>query len=237
MKKKYMMIYEDVKGRILSGEYEVGAQIPDEKTVCQNFGCSRMTVKKAYDMLVMEGLIYRKQGQGSFVLSSKINRPEVEIQERELVGFTKATNGEGTSKVLRFQLMFATEKIAKALNIHVNDPVYDICRVRLLNDRPYVIEQTYMSPTVIPGLTLDILNHSIYSYIENDLGLRIGAAQKTTSADISNETDHKELGLSEVEPVLVVEQIAFLDNGVPFEYSISRHRYDLFRFSVYSIRR
>lgn len=31
MKKKYMMIYEDVKGRILSGEYEVGAQIPDEK--------------------------------------------------------------------------------------------------------------------------------------------------------------------------------------------------------------
>ncbi|UNT92476.1 GntR family transcriptional regulator [Allobaculum sp. Allo2] len=188
-------------------------------------------------MLVMEGLIYRKQGQGSFVLSSKINRPEVEIQERELVGFTKATNGEGTSKVLRFQLMFATEKIAKALNIHVNDPVYDICRVRLLNDRPYVIEQTYMSPAVIPGLTLDILNHSIYSYIENDLGLRIGAAQKTTSADISNETDHKELGLSEVEPVLVVEQIAFLDNGVPFEYSISRHRYDLFRFSVYSIRR
>ena len=180
-----MMIYEDVKGRILSGEYEVGAQIPDEKTVCQNFGCSRMTVKKAYDMLVMEGLIYRKQGQGSFVLSSKINRPEVEIQERELVGFTKATNGEGTSKVLRFQLMFATEKIAKALNIHVNDPVYDICRVRLLNDRPYVIEQTYMSPAVIPGLTLDILNHSIYSYIENDLGLRIGAAQKTTSADIS----------------------------------------------------
>lgn len=166
MKKKYMMIYEDVKGRILSGEYEVGAQIPDEKTVCQNFGCSRMTVKKAYDMLVMEGLIYRKQGQGSFVLSSKINRPEVEIQERELVGFTKATNGEGTSKVLRFQLMFATEKIAKALNIHVNDPVYDICRVRLLNDRPYVIEQTYMSPAVIPGLTLDILNHSIYSYIE-----------------------------------------------------------------------
>lgn len=41
--------------------------------------------KKAYDMLVMEGLIYRKQGQGSFVLSSKINRPEVEtVRENSL---------------------------------------------------------------------------------------------------------------------------------------------------------
>lgn len=237
MKKKYMMIYEDVKSGILDQTYPVGAQIPDEKTMCEKFSCSRMTVKKAYDMLVMEGLIYRKQGQGSFVLSRDIERPEVEIKERELIGFTKATSGAGRSKVLRFQLIFATEKNAKALNIKPNDPVYDILRVRLIKDRPYVIEQTYMSPTVIPGVTKEVLDGSIYSYIEDELGLRIGAAQKITSADISNDIDHKELGLQDIEPVLVVEQIAFLDNGTPFEYSISRHRYDLFKFSVYSLRR
>lgn len=86
-------------------------------------------------------------------------------------------------------------------------------------------------------MTKEVLDGSIYSYIEDELGLRIGAAQKITSADISNDIDHKELGLQDIEPVLVVEQIAFLDNGTPFEYSISRHRYDLFKFSVYSLRR
>lgn len=236
MKKKYMMIYDDVKKKIIDGVYGVGDQIPDEKTTCEMFDCSRMTVKKAYDMLVQEGFIYRKQGQGSFVLSRDMQGREFELQERDLDGFTKSTGGLGTSKVLHFRLMFATEQVAKALNINVNDPVYDILRVRLVNDYPYVIEHTYMSPAVIPGITEEILNKSIYAYIEETLGLRIGAAQKTTSADVSNDLDHRELGLDDIEPVLVVEQIAYLDNGVPFEYSISRHRYDLFKFTVYSLR-
>lgn len=237
MKAKYKTIYEDMRKRIDDGEYKVGDLIPDEMTMCSRFGCSRMTVKKAYDRLVSEGYIYRRQGQGSFVLSRSINRPEVEIQERELYGFTRATGGKARSKILRFQLIFATQEIADHLNIRLNDPVYDILRVRLVGDQPYVIEQTYMSPAVIPGITEDILNHSVYDYIEKELGFRIGAAQKTTSADISNDLDHRELGLKDVEPVLVIEQTAYLDNGTPFEYSISRHRYNLFKFSVYSLRR
>lgn len=237
MKTKYRTIYEIMRDRIENGEYKVGDQLPDELSVCKMFDCSRMTVKKAYDMLVMEGYIYRKQGQGSFVLSRSLKRPELEIQERELLGFSRATQGRGTSKILHFSLIFATETIARHLNIRVNDPVYDILRVRLVDGEPYVIEQTYMSPSVIPGITEDILNHSVYDYIEKELGFRIGASQRTTFAAVSNDLDHKELGLKDIEPVLVVEQIAYLDNGTPFEYSISRHRYDLFRFSVYSVRR
>lgn len=239
MKTKYKTIYEDTRKKIEDGVYKVGDMIPDELSVCSTYSCSRMTVKKAYDILVMEGYIYRRQGQGSFVLSRTSSKPEVEILERELSGFSRAAGSKGsvTSKILRFQLMFATDEIARHLNIRPNDPVYDILRVRLVDDQPYVIEQTYMSPAVIPGITEEILNKSVYDYIEKTLGLRIGAAQKTSSADISDDLDHRELGLKDIEPVLVIEQIAYLDDGKPFEYSISRHRYDLFKFSVYSLRR
>lgn len=237
MKTKYKTIYEDMRSRIENGEYKVGDMIPDELTMCKRFSCSRMTVKKAYDLLVSEGYIYRRQGQGSFVLSRTTGGPELEIQERDLSGFYRATNGKATSKTLRFGLIFATEEIARRLNIRLNDPVYDILRLRLLNGRPYVLEQTYMSPTQIPGITEEVLDVSIYKHIEKTLGLKIGAAQKTTYAAISNALDHKELKLKEIEPVLVIEQVAYLDNGTPFEYSISRHRYDLFHFTVYSLRR
>lgn len=238
MKTKYKKIYEDMREKIETGQYQVGDQLPDEMSVCRQYSCSRMTVKKAYDMLVMEGYIYRKQGQGSFVqLRSLKHKPEFKLEERELLGFTRASKGKGQSKILHFGLMFATPEIAKHLNIRVNDPVYDICRVRMIEDRPYVIEQTYISPNVIPGITKSVLQGSIYDYIETTLGSRIGASQRTTFADVSTEQDQQELGLQPVEPVLVVEQVAFLDNGTPFEYSFSRHRYDLFRFSVYSIRR
>lgn len=77
----------------------------------------------------------------------------------------------------------------------------------------------------------------MYTYIEEVLGKKIASAQKTTRAQVSNSQDQKELGLRPEEPVLEVEQIAYLDNGTPFEYSISRHRYDKFKLSVYSVRR
>lgn len=238
MKTKYRTIYDDIKNQINDGTYKAGDRLPDELTMCQKYDCSRMTVKKAYDMLVDEGSIYRKQGQGSFVLDTSSPDGEIEIMERDLSGFTRASRGgHVTSKVVHFSLIFADKKIAEKLDIRENDPVYDILRVRYYNGDPYTLEHTYMSPSVIPGITEDILNRSIYSYIEMDLGKRIGAAKKTSRADASTQLDQEELNLKPTEPVLEVEQVAYLDNGVPFEYSISRHRYDKFRFSLYSVRR
>lgn len=234
---KYKTIYQTIKDKIISEEYKENQQIPDELTLCKEFDCSRMTIKKALDLLVDEGLMYRKRGQGSFIMSKGNLSNRIDVPERELQGFTKSANGKTTSKILTFQLEFATEKIAQNLNISINDPVYHIVRVRMVNDKPYVIEKTYMSTNIIPGINLEILNGSIYNYIEKKLGYKIASAQKTTRAAISNELDHKELGLKDYEPVLEIEQIAYLDNGTPFEYSISRHRYDLFEFTSFSLRR
>lgn len=237
MKTKYRTIYDDTKEKILNGTYAPGSQLPDEMTICHQFDCSRMTVKKAYDMLVQEGFIYRKQGLGSFVLSKNMDDGEVELQERELQGFTRTARGHADTKLLHFKLVFAPKDIADHLGIRENDPLYDILRVRNIDGEPYVLEHTYMSPATIPGITEDILKHSVYTYIEDVLGKKIASAQKTTRAQISNPQDQAELGLRPEEPVLEVEQIAYLDNGIPFEYSISRHRYDRFKLSVYSVRR
>lgn len=236
MKVKYKAIYKEIREQIERGKYKIGDQIPDENTICQQFGCSRMTVKKAYDILVNEGYIYRRQGQGSFVLSNFMGQRELEIQGQKLTGFSRGTNGEGKAKILHFNLIFATEEIAQALNIRPNDPVYDILRVQYLDDKPYVIEQTYMNPSITPGITQEVLEGSIYHYLEDTLGLKIGSSKKTVSAAISNDLDRQILYLSEIEPVLVIDQIAYLNNGIPFEYSKSRHHYGLFHFSVYALR-
>lgn len=237
MEVKYKSIYDEVKRRIMENEYPANFKIPDEISMCKEFNCSRMTMKKALDLLVQEGMLYRKRGQGSFVMGQSNKSGRIMIPERELQGLTKSAQGSVTSKILEFQLEFASKKIAEHLNINENDPIYNILRLRLMNNKPYVLERTYMSTSLISGINLDILNGSIYEYIECTLGYRIASAQKTTRASISDELDHKELKLKENEPVLEIEQIAYLDNGVPFEYSISRHRYDLFEFTSFSVRR
>lgn len=60
----------------------------------------------------------------------------------------------------------------KALCLEKDDEVYDIIRQRILNKKPAKLEYTVMPVSRIPGITLDILHKSIYSYIQNDLGLR-----------------------------------------------------------------
>lgn len=238
MEPKYKIIYYQTKEKILNGEYPIGSAIPDELSVCDQFHCSRMTVKKAYDMLVSEGFIYRRQGQGSFVLPrGGFQVPPENIIKRSFQGFTRALEKAPIrSKILRFDLTFAGEDIAHHLNISPQEAIYDIERVRFAYDQPYCLEHTYMPVALIPGITQEILHHSIYNYIERELKMRIDAAHRISSAAPSTKKDQEELWLEEVEPVLVVEQVVYLDNGKPFEYSITHHRYDLYQICDYTTR-
>lgn len=232
---KYKFIYSDLKNKITNNVLKPGEKITDEISLCKEYDCSRMTVKKGMELLVQEGLIYRKKGLGSFVMSHS-DSSRIEIPERELSGLSKNTKQSLQSKILDFRLEFASAKIAKALEINQNDPVYKINRLRSINGRPHVLELTYMNTQITPGITTEVLTHSIYSYLENELELKIASAKKITRADKSTEEDQKYLGLKPDEPVLEIEQIAYLDNGAPFEYSFSRHRYDLFEFTSFSVR-
>ena len=60
MSVKYLQIYHAIREKILSNEYAINQQLPDEITLTKEFNSSRMTVKKALDLLVSEGLIFRK---------------------------------------------------------------------------------------------------------------------------------------------------------------------------------
>ena len=100
MSPKYKMIYDELKDAILDGEYGPGAKLPDEITLCQIYACSRMTVKKALDILVEEGMIYRKQGQGSFVLNKALASDPYQMEEFPIGGFDRTRHEEVQSKIL-----------------------------------------------------------------------------------------------------------------------------------------
>ena len=127
-------IYEQIAGQIRlqirEGTLQAQDPLPSVRGFAREYRVSALTVKKAYDMLVQEGFIYRKQGLGSFVLSKNMDDGEVELQERELQGFTRTARGHADTKLLHFKLVFAPKDIADHLGIRENDPLYDILRVR-----------------------------------------------------------------------------------------------------------
>lgn len=93
----YMQIYEFLKEKIISKEIVPGQQLPTELELADQFGVSRITSKNALNQLESEGLVYRKQGKGTFVSASA---PKIYTQSMNKViamvfPFETANNSSG----------------------------------------------------------------------------------------------------------------------------------------------
>ena len=233
---KYEKIAFDIKEDILSEKYKPNEQLPFEKELCEKYNVSKMTVKKALDLLVNDGLIIKRRGSGTFV--KDITEKEIQriIEKKQFSGLTTTSIGHKvTSKVLEFKIINATKEIADILKIEEDEFIYFVHRVRYVDDKAVVIEKTYIPLNLIPGMKLADVIKSIYGYIKDKLGLNIQSAHSTVRAMKSDELDRKYLNLEKDEPILEVERVAYLDNGKVFEYSFSRHRYDKFEFKSITV--
>lgn len=234
---KYEDIAQDIRQAILGGQYSPNEQLPLEREMCESYGVSRITIKKAVDELVTQGLVIKRRGAGTFVKSVDDGDFEELGVIKQFGGFSETNIDKKVfSKIIQFEVIHPTEEIATKLKISCDDFVYYIIRARYADDEPYVIEYTYMPIGLIHGIKNDILINSIYKYIEKELKLKIKSAHRTIKAIRPNEIEQEWLKIDKNFPILEVEQIGFLDNGQSFEYSKSHHRSDKIEMRTVSIK-
>lgn len=233
---KYEQIARDIYNDIASGKYEPGSQLALEKEMCAHYGVSRITVKRAVDELVKQGLVVKRRGSGTFVKGVQEEDVENVGMCGQFDGFSNTYRGRKvTTDVKKFEILHPSGEVAEKLKISTDDFVYDIVRVRYLDGSPENVEYTQMPIEVIPGIKQEVLLNSIYDHIENTLKLQIQSAHRTVSADMPTEKEREYLQIKSELPVLQVAQVAFLSDGRPFEYSRSRHRGDTSVFRAVSI--
>lgn len=237
MKPKYELIADVLRDRIKTRVYPPDSMLPNQTDFVEEFQVSRMTIKKAIGILVMEGLVYAQQGLGTKVLNnsfwSKYASPANVYQ-----GLSKQMKKEKRdlqSQVILFEVIFPDKKIQERLLIDESQPVYKIIRLRIIDEEPSVLEHTYMSCDLIPGLTFAILEKSIYHYIQHSLHLIIAGAYRNFQAAKPDPYDQQYLNCQKDDPILEVEQVVYLKDGRPLEYSRSRNRYDTRSYSILDI--
>lgn len=234
---KYMEIANDIRNSIVKQIIKPNEQLPFEKNLCIKYSASKMTVKKALDILVNEGLIIKRRGSGTFVKSINSDDMNKLLVANQFRGLTALYTGhEVRSDVIKFVVVNSDEATKNKLTLDDDEFVYNVLRVRHLDGKPFVMENMFMPISVLPGLKKHHAEGSIYSYIEEDLGLKIQSSHRTIRVRKSNETEQKYLELETNDPVAVVEQVAYLENGIAFEYSVSIHRYDCFTFETVILR-
>lgn len=229
---KYQDVANYIEGDIIKKKYH--CRLPEQVNLAQKYKTSRVTIVHALKILKRKKLIKTVKGHGTYVVSKPIPNFFLNSGVSENIGFTKHYKKAGKlkSNVITFKLRKANDEECKVLNLNNDDQVYDIIRQRILNNQPTKLEYTIMPVKVIPGINLSVLHKSVYSYIENTLDLKIGKNDRIISAEKADAYDMKYLDCTKDDPVLCVQQKAYLQDGRVFEFSRARNRYD--RGAMYS---
>ena len=152
----YTQLHNSLKFAILEGVYKEDDRLPTEETICQFYNISRPVVRKAYQSLIDEGLVIRKQGSGTYVkqhlmISNIFFRAD----------FSKALSEHGidaSSRIMTLDLVHKND--VEALSHEIYSSYYLIKRLRYGNKIPLMLEEFYFPTELFPDIK-DEISHSL----------------------------------------------------------------------------
>lgn len=133
----YRRLAQVLRQKIVTGEISAGEALPSERDLCAIMSASRVTVRRAIETLIDEGLLIRRQGSGTYV------SPRIEAPGSHLTSFSEDANarGERSGTVWLMKTYGASSpEEAHMLELETSALVLRLGRVRLAGGEPLAIE-------------------------------------------------------------------------------------------------
>lgn len=228
--KAYEVIYQTIENSILKGEYGPGDFLPSENQYVKQFKVSRDTVRKALNLLMTNGYIQKIHGKGSMVLK----REQLRFPISGLTSYKELQQAYGydsITDVISLETIKISEDLSRLTGFEKDEDVWKIIRTREIDHQKIIRDTDYLLCRLIPNLTREIGEDSIYKYIEKELNLQISFAEKEIRVVPLNQLDKDHLDLnSQDNNIVSIQSRVFLANAEQFQYTESRHRVDKFLF-------
>lgn len=228
----YQRIAEELRDRIQEGALAPGAAVPTEAELAARWETSRGPIRNALAMLRSEGLIETGRGRPARVVGRKPSQAvDVSIPFTRWAESIGAAPGAITQEISRRR---ADAETAKAFDIIAGESVIEVLRLRLLDDRPTMLERlVYVADVGSVLFDYDLDRVSITEVLASH-----GYAQ----ADVDHEIDAVAadalvaglLEIPEGSPVLRLHRVSYDQDGRTIEVSDDHYRSDIVRFTVAS---
>lgn len=223
---KNELVKNYIRSQIHSGFYNTGESIESENELAAKLQTSRMTVRKAIDDLIVENLLLRRQGKGTYV------RHKPRFMEFQCgIGFTEEVRKRNmipSAKDIQVREVTADDSLADDLHVSKGAPLWSIRRVRCADDMIIALEEEYFVKALIPELNKDIVADSIYRYISEKYGLEFSYADQKLDAVAADKDVAEALGVKIGQPLIRMFIIAHLSNGTAFNCGTTYYRTDQF---------
>ncbi len=214
----------DLAGRQLGPE----AAIPSERELMTTYGVSRATVRTAIDGLVIDGLLHRVHGKGTFVATPRLE------SRLHLASFSQDMRRRGLQPSTALLQVAAEEPpadVARSLGLGPADVAWRLDRVRSADGEPIALEHGWYSCGLLPGLDRQDLGGSLYELFAQRYGLTIDAAEQTLWGEAADAATARRLDAPLATPLLVFRRVSCAE-GVPVEHVVSRYRGDRYQIHM-----
>jgi GntR family transcriptional regulator len=232
---RYHQLKEIIREQIVGGDLKPGDVIPSERELSERYGVSRMTARQSIVELTNEGLLYRRQGKGTFVAWPKIAQ-----QLTALTGFTEDIRARGQrpgTRVLEVGMVPVDGAAALRLQVPTGQRVVRIYRARLADDEPLALEQSLISFFGCEKLLdVDLVGTSLYGLLESQFGLPPIEADQELEAGLATTEHAGLLGIAVGSPVLLLRRTTYTERRQPIEYAESVYRGDKYAFHTRLLR-
>ncbi|HEX9171698.1 MAG TPA: GntR family transcriptional regulator [Telluria sp.] len=220
----YQQLQRALREAIDTGLFGPAEALPAERQLATELAISRITVRKAIDGLVEEGLLVRRPGSGNFI------NTRIEKNFAKLTSFSEDMRSRGrTPRSVWLKRSEGTVTPDEALRLRLSPgaAVYRFNRIRYADDMPMCLEYATIAAACLPSL--EAVDVSMYEALEA-AGNRPVRALQRLSALLLNAEQARLLQSKEGDAGLCVERLGFLPDGRAVEFCRSYFRGDMYDF-------
>lgn len=196
---RYQSIADELQRRIGAGEFAAGRLLPSEADLSVTYEASRVTVRRALELLREQGLVDSRQGFGWFVAADPVRQSLARLGTIESQLADEGVSS--TRRILDFRFVSAPRRVRDVLGC---DTVLRVRRLNLADGEPFALVTVWCPERYGAELSrADVERSPFYELIEVELG---GATQ-TIGATAAATHDAELLGIPAGSPVLHCERI------------------------------
>lgn len=207
-------------------------KLPSERDMCELWGFNRTTLRSAIHRLVVDGVLYNRVGSGTFVAPEKLV-----CNLQDLRPFSEVAQSAGRTqknRVIAAHVQECTKQLSQKLQRPLGHKVFQLIRLRYVDDNPVLLETSYVDAERCPGIELhDFAKESLYNVMESVYGMTMRGSRGAEKLGVTyaSEEEAKLLGIREGDAVIYRSGVVSDGDGVPTEYFKSVARSEFIRFA------
>lgn len=223
----YLQLKRWIEDAVHRGAIKPGDALPSERDLAVRVDMSRVTVRKAVQGLVRDGVLVQRHGSGTYV-AQQPNRVEQSLSQ--LTSFTEdmARRGMTVRSIWLDRGTYApSPEETVLLGLSATDTVARIARLRLSGDTPLAIERAALSSRILPDP--EAVGTSLYAHLDRTHNRPVRAIQRIRAVSLGDD-DAKLLGVAPGVASLHIERTSYLASGRVVEFTRSIYRGDTYDF-------